>query len=467
MEKNGDDVKQEPKHYVIDTSAIMDDYKIISALGEGNQVYIHARVIDELDYNKDNPHKSPFARGNARRALNYLIEVLPKMNEGKVLINEGRGTLHIIFPTEGKTYHDGDSALLDYLHQEYQQGQKPILITEDAGLLARALANQYKAEVRRDTRKGKSIHEILNMKEEIDLPYANREELRAKKSTSLEAGTLEGLSHLYNNQYLYLTGDCMALKHRTEGKTHTFNAIHKVGRGGLQGILPKNREQEYLMDLCLDENIRIASVMGQAGTGKTLIPLAVALHLTMREKKYKRIVIIRPVQTIGQDLGYLPGDLAQKMNPLMGAIRDAAEVILDNPMRRKFSRSGDDGNSEDDEDVGEIDTHGLDYLINQEKIIFMTPTYVRGRNIPNSFMIVDEAQNLDEDITKTIATRVGDSSKIIFNGDPYQIDASYLDQEKNGLIYLAKNLLGEKLFSTVILKKGERSEVAELAARLL
>ncbi len=462
-----DDVQQEPKHYVIDTSAIMDDHEVISTLGEGNQIYIHRQVIDELNYNKDNPHKSPFARGNARRALNYLVGVLQEMKDGRVLINEGRGTLRVVFPEKGRTYSDADPALLDYLRQEYQSGRKPILVTEDAGLLAQALADGYTAEVRRDTRKGKSLHEILNMKEEIDLPYANREELRAKKSTFLEEDTLEELSHLYQNQYLYLTGDCIALKHRVEGKTHTFSRIQNIGKNSLQGIRPKNREQEYLVDLCLDETIRIASVMGQAGTGKTLIPLAAALHLTLQEKKYKRIVIIRPVQTIGQDLGYLPGDLAQKMDPLMGAIRDAAEVILDNPMRRKLVRAELDGNAEDADDMWEVDTMGLDYLIREGKIVFMTPTYVRGRNIPNSFMIVDEAQNLDEDVTKTIATRVGDSSKIIFNGDPYQIDGNYLDQEKNGLIYLAKKLLGERIFSTVILKKGERSEVAELAARLL
>jgi PhoH-like ATPase len=447
----------EPKHYLLDTSCLIDDPNVIWALGTGgNHVYVHEMVLQELDKIKNDYHEEPFVRGNAKEALGRIRDLLfsTERPQDPIPYNEGQAIFHAVSGKEGARYTHGDPALLDYL-KESDPRYPLTLISEDTGLLSLALVRGYKAEVRRDARKGRSLHEIFNMQEEIDLPPDKREELRQNRSTRLSSGELEILPQLFQNQYLFLTGEGMSVRHTRDGNYHTFTKLMDR-RGLISGIKPKNKEQGYLMDLALDPNITLGSAIGKAGTGKTLILLAAALHQVETDGKYKKVVIIRPLSTVGEGVGYLPGDLDEKLAPFMQPIADAIDVIQLNQER---------GHRREEERGGV--SFGLESYVQEGIIEIMPPTFARGRNITGSFIIVDEAQNLNQNEVKTLATRCGDGSKVIFNGDPYQIDARYLDQEKNGLVYLTKRLLNQPLFSAVIVKKGERSAAAELAAELL
>ncbi len=444
----------EPKHYLLDTSCLIDDPRAVLALGTGgNHVYVHEVVLQELDKIKNDYKEEPFVRGNAKEALHVIRDLLFSTDNAKepIKYNEGNALFHAVTGRKGVRYTHGDPALLDFLEDSYSNGSSMVLVSEDTGLLSMALTRGYKAEVRRDARKGKSLHEIFNLEEEIDLPPEKREELRRTRNTRLEAGEMDVLSRLFQNQYLFITGERMSVRHKKEGNAHVFSKLSD--RSEAKGIRPRNKEQGYLLDLALDPNITIGSVIGMAGTGKTLVLLAAALQ-QVEENRYKNVTIIRPLSTVGEGVGYLPGDLGEKLAPFMLPIGDAIEVI---------ERQGSSRQREEKDQFG----FGLQGYIQEGLIEIMSPTFARGRNLTNSYVIVDEAQNLNQVEIKTLATRCGVDSKIIFNGDPYQIDARYLDQEKNGLVYLTKRLLDDPLFSAVILKKGERSPAAELAARLL
>jgi len=450
---------EEAKHYLLDTSCLIDDPRVILALGTGgNHVYVHEVVIGELDKIKNDYREEPFVRGNAREALTIIRDILFSAQDVKGVIpyNQGNAFYHSVQGRKGVKYTHGDPALLDCLEEYHSQPQRMVLLSEDTGLLSMALTRGYNAEVRRDARKGKSLHEIFNLKEEIDLPPEKREELRRTRVTRLEEGEMEILSQLFQNQYLSLSGEKMGIRHKKEGIVHLFTRLPDRSEPA-SGIRPKNKEQSYLLDLALDPTITIGSAIGMAGTGKTLILLAAALHQVEEDTRYTRVVVVRPLNTVGKDVGYLPGGLDEKLAPFMQPIGDAIEVI-------ELTKNG---HQRDSREEKMRMSYGLESYIEEKILEIMPPTFARGRNITNAFIIVDEAQNLNQNEIKTLATRCGVGSKIIFNGDPYQIDAPYLDQEKNGLVYLTKRLLNEDIFSAVILKKGERSPAAELAAELL
>ena len=350
------------------------------------------------------------------------------------------------------------------------------MISEDTGLVVRAWGKQFQAQSNRSKRKGKSIEDIFALPESVDLPSKLREQLRDKKSVSISDEELnqyisdQGIDNYDNilhkfvhNQYLHLEGDTLALRYlnKNQSKIHTFKPLWVTDTQRIQGIYPKNKEQKYVMDACLDDNIKFASLLGKAGTGKTLVALACGLHSVLETKKYEQLIVVRSTVPVGREIGFLPGSIEQKIDPHFGPIKDAMELIL----KRKNIIPGAKKKKKSPEE--DIDTMDLDYFLEEGTIKFIPLTYLRGRSIPNAYIIFDEAQNLNSSITKTILTRPSATSKIIFNGDPYQIDEPYLDTENNGLTYATKRFLGQDLFSAVILKKGERSELAELAAKLL
>ncbi|MGL5125850.1 MAG: PhoH family protein [Fusobacteriaceae bacterium] len=214
------------------------------------------------------------------------------------------------------------------------------------------------------------------------------------------------------------------------------------------GARARNEEQRYAMELLMDENIKLVTLVGKAGTGKTLLAIAAGLEQTIERKKYKKILIARPIVPMGKDLGYLPGSEKEKLRPWMQPIYDNIDFLCE---------------AKEDK-AGEKVVEGLEAmgLLKIEAL-----TYIRGRSIPNGIIIIDEAQNLTPLEIKTIVTRAGENTKIIFTGDPYQIDSPYLDANTNGLTYLAEKLKNEPLAGHVTLKKGERSALAEVAAKLL
>jgi PhoH-like ATPase len=209
------------------------------------------------------------------------------------------------------------------------------------------------------------------------------------------------------------------------------------------GISPRNREQIFSMDALLDDEIPLVFLVGIAGTGKTLLALACGLYKVLVEKSYKKLIVTRPTVPMGRDIGYLPGELEKKMKPWLQPIMDNLELIS--------SLSG----------------LKIKELEKQEILEVEAISFIRGRSIPKQFIIIDEAQNLTPHEVKTILTRVGEDTKIVLVGDPYQIDTPYLDKDTNGLVYAALRLLESDLSAVIKLEKGERSRLATVAAELL
>ena len=227
---------------------------------------------------------------------------------------------------------------------------------------------------------------------------------------------------------------------------------------GVWGVFPKNLEQSFALDLLLNDNIKLVSLVGKAGTGKTLLALAAGLLKTVDEGQYQKLLVSRPIFPMGKDIGYLPGDIEEKLNPWMQPIFDNIEFLLGSSAAHASKEQGQGRKST---------SRGCFELINQGMLNIEPLTYIRGRSIPNQYMIVDEAQNLTPHEIKTIITRVGQNTKIVLTGDCYQIDHPYIDSSSNGLTYVVERFKEEAIAGHVTLLKGERSPLAELAANLL
>jgi PhoH-like ATPase len=218
-------------------------------------------------------------------------------------------------------------------------------------------------------------------------------------------------------------------------------------REGIWGIKPKNREQHFAFDALLDDRVKLVTLMGKAGTGKTLLAMAAGLKRTMLDREFRRVIVARPTVSVGREIGFLPGSLEEKLNPWMQPIHDALELLSDLNMGHESRRSGD--------------------LMRSGSVVVEALSYIRGRSIANQFMVIDEAQNLTPLEAKTIVTRVGNGTKIIFTGDPYQIDNPYVDGSSNGFNYIVSKFREQAVAAHIELQKGERSELAELAANIL
>ncbi|MEK6554883.1 MAG: PhoH family protein, partial [Bdellovibrionota bacterium] len=212
------------------------------------------------------------------------------------------------------------------------------------------------------------------------------------------------------------------------------------------GIHPRNAEQSFALDCLLNDEILFVSLVGKAGTGKTLLALAAGLYKTLDEGRFQRLLVSRPIFPMGRDIGYLPGDVEQKLNPWMQPIFDNVEFLMGSD-KKAAGRARE--------------------LINQGMVNIEPLTYIRGRSIPHQYLIVDEAQNLTPHEIKTIVTRAGQGTKVVLTGDPYQIDNPYVDSANSGLTYSVERFKGQPIAAHVSLAKGERSELAELAANIL
>src|SRR3989338_4165257 len=220
---------------------------------------------------------------------------------------------------------------------------------------------------------------------------------------------------------------------------------------GVWGVFPKNLEQSFALDLLLNDNIKLVSLVGKAGTGKTLLALAAGLLKTVDEGQYQKLLVSRPIFPMGKDIGYFPGDIEEKLNPWMQPIFDNVEFLL--------TTGGPQHRGRGPREYAELVEQGM---LNIEPL-----TYIRGRSIPNQYLIVDEAQNLPPHEIKTIATRAGQGTKIILTGDCYQIDNPYVDSANSGLTHAVEKFKGQSIAAHVTLTKGERSPLAELAANIL
>jgi PhoH-like ATPase len=427
------------KNYILDANVLMHDPNSIFAFEE-HDVYILVSVLEELDKFKTNPGSVGSHARMVARSLDSLREK-GSLKDGVELESGGR-IFVIPFMKNGLALDLTvvDNQLLTTAHKMASvSGQKTVVVTKDINLRIRAdgvgvLAEDYRKDKQKvDSYVGYS--EITVPKEVLDMVHSEGE---AEYNVGLPANHYVRMVSELDSAHVGLA--------RVGFNGRTLLQLAKE-TPNLYGIRPKNMEQTFALDALLDEDIKVVTLRGKAGTGKTLLAIAVGLSYLMADDR-RKMTITRPVIPVGRDIGFLPGDLGEKMAPWMRPIYDALDAIRESDRRGKHTQIP--------------LTAELDGMIDVAPLSF-----VRGRSIANSFMIVDEAQNLTPHEVKTLMTRAGNGTKLVLTGDIDQIDNPYLDSESNGFSYLISKFKGQSIYAHVELVKGERSKVAELASNIL
>jgi PhoH-like ATPase len=438
------------KNFILDTNVLLHDPRSIFGFGDNN-VVVPIVVIEEIDNFKRD--LSSLGR-NARQVSRYLDEfrLLGKLGDG-VSLGPERGTIRVVISDRklGKEVttdgHAVDNLILATALDLRDREKVPaVFVTKDTNLRIRADALGLHAEdydveeVNLDT--------LWTGVDEVDVDAAQVNEFYTTGAVPVEP-TAEPPPP---NEFVVLR-DRANPQHSAVGKysatRQAYVPLIKMPKEGVWGIRPRNKEQSFAMDLLLNDEVRLVTIVGKAGTGKTLLAIAAGLQKTMEESVYQKLLVSRPIFPLGRDIGYLPGDVEDKLNPWMQPIFDNVEYLMN--LSRSDKKNG----------------RGYHELIDLGIMEIEPLTYIRGRSIPNQFIIVDEAQNLTPHEVKTIITRVGDGTKIVLTGDPYQIDNPYVDATNNGLIHVANRFKTERLAGHVTMSKGERSPLAEIAANLL
>lgn len=440
------------KNFVLDTNVLLHDPQALFTFGENN-VVVPIYVIEEIDqFKRDLSELGRNARASARH-LDQFRES-GKLGEGVPL--PGGGTIRVLFTSRklpgaianGSATKD-DKILAVALDLREKEPDIPVtFVTKDTNLRIRAdalglHAEDYDAERVEISDVYSGFAEVLVPGAAIDAFYASGE---------AEVDPLEDGEPRPANEYVVLKDEAN-FNHSAVGRWSAEKKrvlpLIKLPREGVWGIRPRNKEQSFALDLLLDDSIRLVTLVGKAGTGKTMLAIAAGLAKTMEENVYHRLLVSRPIFPLGRDLGYLPGDVEEKLNPWMQPIFDNVEFLMN--LSRADKKAG----------------RGYHELIDMGVLSIEPLTYIRGRSIPHQYMIVDEAQNLTPHEVKTILTRAGEGTKIVLTGDPYQIDHPYVDSTNNGLIHALNRFKGQAIAGHVTLTKGERSQLAELSANLL
>lgn len=439
----------EKKIFVLDTSVILHDHNSINCFEE-HDIAIPITVLEELDnFKRGNDSKNfearEFIRILDKLSANYtLTEWIPLEGKGKgkfkiVMSNGNKGIDANDVYGERKADHRILNTAITLMQQE--KGKKVILVSKDINLRLKAKALNIHAE---DFETGKiqnidDFHSGRTVIEGIDA-----EEIRKIFTDGFTENTSILGDQKENNHYYILKNE----KSSTLAfYNHLKERIERVEKQYTYGIKPRNAEQTFALHALTNDDIKLVTIQGVAGTGKTLLALASALE---QVKKYHQIILARPIVPLSnRDIGYLPGDAKEKINPYMEPLWDNLKFIKSN-----FSEN-------------EKKYKAIDEMIKEERILVTPLAYIRGRSFSNVYFIVDEAQNLTPHEVKTIITRAGENTKIIFTGDIYQIDTPYLDEQSNGLSYVIDRLKGNKLVAHMTLEKGERSELANLANDLM
>jgi len=430
------------KNYILDTNVLLHDPGCLESF-QDNVVIVPIYVIEEIDHFKK--EASELGR-NAREIGRLLDGFRGQGNLAHGVKTAGGGTLKVVIHQDYPIHtmdgnpHHVDNALLA-LAVTLNEGKRPVvLVTKDTNLRIKADALGVRAE---DYETGR-VHpnEMYSGARELQMESTAVRALKQGETLPLPDEAF------FPNEYVWVRSDddtsLSALGRVNPGMT-ALQPL-RVPDHPVVGLRPRNKEQHFALDALLDPEISLVTAMGKAGTGKTLLALACGLHQVDEMGLYGRLLVSRPVFPMGNDLGYLPGEIEEKLNPWMQPIFDNLEFLLDRQRGKKLS-------------VTKLITSGV---IGIEPI-----TYIRGRSIPGQYLIVDEAQNLTPLEVKTILTRVGEGTKIVLTGDLYQIDNPYVDALSNGFNYLVQKFREEPLAAHVELLKGERSLLAERASDIL
>lgn len=436
------------KNYIVDTNVLLHDPNSLVSFGDNN-VLIPIEVIEEIDrFKRESSELGQNARTVSRMLDGFRAE--GSLSEGVRLPNGGK--LKIVFQKNGHSANgvgsfipntvDNRIVSLAQAIQKAQPKNATILVSKDINLRIKADALGLFAEDYETDRV--FITDLYTGMVEMSVSPAKIAEFRANGEFELN-----GAKKYFPNEYCTLFDE-------TNPKRTALTKVDATGgklvpiidcREGVWGIKPRNREQHFAFDALLDDRVKLVTLMGKAGTGKTLMAMAAGLKRTVLDREFRRLVVARPTVSMGKELGFLPGSLDEKLAPWMQPIHDALEMLSDLNMGHDHRRSTD--------------------LMRSGSIVVEALSYIRGRSIANQFMIIDEAQNLTPLEVKTIITRVGNGTKIIFTGDPYQIDNPYVDSSSNGFNYIVSRFRSEAVSAHIELQKGERSELAELAANIL
>ena len=433
------------KTYVLDTSVYLTDANALGSFGN-NDIVIPLKVLDEIDNNKK--RQDP-AGSHARNLIRKLDKLREKGNLAKgVRIGLRKGLVFV------KSYDP--FVLPDDLDSEQADNQ----------IIATALSERNS----NPKRKVIVVSRDINMRVKCDSLGLDSLDYAFEQVVEDVSGLYTGfISHLVDDQVVdnmyagepvFLDPEeikvnpnqfVMLVSNSNEKKTalgrfiDTNLPLKKIPKckSGIWGLKPRNKEQSFAVDLLMDPDVPVVSLIGKAGSGKTLLALAAALEQTFEGGVYSRIVVTKPVEPVGKDIGFLPGTMQEKMLPWLAPIQDNLQFLFGN------------------------DKMTLDMYIDEGRIEVEAMTYIRGRSISNSFIIIDEVQNMNRHEIKTVLTRVGEGTKIVLTGDVEQIDNVYIDATSNGLTYVVEKLKEQSITGHVTLVKGERSNVASVAAKLL
>jgi PhoH-like ATPase len=438
------------KNYVLDTNVLLHDPRALFQFKDNN-VIIPIYVVEEIDkFKRDLSELGRNAR-QVSRDLDAFREENGSLTEGVPL--ESGGTLRVLFterelPRELMNQHIADNRILALAMdvKEREPNLRCVFVTKDINLRIRAdalglVTEDYENDKIENPEVYMGVRELEVGKGDIDDFYSRG-----------ELAPPDGVNGVYPNEFALLK-DRNAPNHTALSKYSAqkgrFVPLLKSLKEGAWGLRPRNKEQSFALDLLLNDEIKLVTIVGKAGTGKTLLAIAAGLQKTMEEQVYQKMLVSRPVFPLGKDIGFLPGTVEEKLNPWMQPIYDNVEFLM--------------GLSRADKKAG----RSYKELIDLGLVAIEPLTYIRGRSIPNQYIVVDEAQNLTPHEVKTIITRVGDNTKIVLTGDPYQIDNPYVDSTSNGLVHVVNKFKHERLAGHITLTKGERSALAELASNVL
>ena len=464
------------KTFVLDTNVLLHDPAALTRF-QDNHVVVPIEVVEEIDRFK----RDPSEKGRNARQISRLLDNLRtkgNLADGVTIDEATGGTLKVVFcraetlaqlPPELRSGNGDNNILAVALEQRLQEvmgSRTPVvLVTKDTNLRIKADAVGLTAQ---DYTSDKvAIDDLYPGFCELWVPAELMDRVKGPGGLPLAdlpagvepSGAGARTPELVANEGVTLV-DSMQPNHtllaRYDARSQVLHPLHRLSKDKLGRIQPRNREQTFALDLLLDPAVQLVTLIGKAGTGKTLLALAAGLNQVADERLYDRLLVTRPVIPLGKEIGFLPGDLEEKMGPWMQPIIDNLDFLLggsEGPLSSRSSQRGNRNNWEDLKAMGLLEVEAI--------------SYIRGRSIPRQYMVVDEAQNLTPHEVKTIVTRVGQGTKIVLTGDPYQIDNPYVDAESNGLTWLVERFKGQTLAGHVTLTRGERSELAELAANLL
>ncbi|MGE3954884.1 MAG: PhoH family protein [Parachlamydiales bacterium] len=429
------------KNYVVDTNVFLHDPEAILKF-EGDRVTVPVTVLEELE--KMQKFRDELGR-NARITLR-LLESLRKTSEGDfhsglTLKNgsEVRIALQMKSDYPGLSLSIKENRILLTAYLLKEQGEAVIFVSKDLTQRVKAAAIGLEVE---DYQKLKvsfeqmhrGIRELQVDKETVD---------RFLKDGAVQLPLPEGV---VPGEYIHMIGENGTATGKYHAKKGVVEAIPALPRD-IWGIEPLNLEQRCALDLLLRDDVHLVTLLGPAGTGKTMLALASGMRAVFDENLYSRMVVTRPIMPLGRDIGYLPGTKEEKLHHWMQPIEDNLEFLC--------------------QATGNQPSDTLRWILDSDKIEMEAVTYIRGRSLPKVYMIIDEAQNLTPHEIKTVISRAGKGTKVVLTGDPTQIDNPYLDQDSNGLTYTVSRMKESPLFGHVFLERTERSRLAALAAELL